>query len=283
LQYRGEIAPDEGEEIAVCHRGKSVVSAESSSFPPELTSARRAQVLVLLLFAFLPSGLASQSLRGSETSLERQNLAARQHDFSYLRSAAEVDRFVSLGLLVPVRPNRDFEFKEVSFPYARPELKLFIERLARQYRAACGEKLVVTSLTRPKSRQPRNASQESVHPTGMAADIRRSNDMGCRSWIEDVLLYLEENRILEATRERRPPHYHVAIFPKPYAEYVGAQGSDLTRVASGEGLRYRVRRGDSLWTIARKHGTTVETLKRENGLRSSRIYAGQLLTVPLSR
>ena len=32
---------------------------------------------------------------------------------------------------------------------ARPEVALFIRRLAAQYRAACGEQLVVTSLTRP--------------------------------------------------------------------------------------------------------------------------------------
>ncbi len=208
---------------------------------------------------------------------------ARTHDYSYLRTTAEVKRFVSLGLLVEVRADRDIELKEVSYPYARPQLKLFIQRLAGQYRRACGEKLVVTSLTRPTSRQPRNASQESVHPTGMAADIRRSNNMTCRSWIERVLLDLEESGVLEATRERRPPHFHVAIFPDPYEEYVRQHGVDVARVASAEGGTYRVRSGDSLWTIARKHGTTVERLKQENGLRSSRIYTGQILAVPGSR
>jgi len=48
--------------------------------------------------------------------------------------------------------------------------------------------------------------------------------------------------------------------------------------------RYRVRSGDTLWDIARKHGTSVSTLTRLNHLSSrSRIYAGQQLLVPAGR
>ena len=43
---------------------------------------------------------------------------------------------------------------------------------------------------------------------------------------------------------------------------------------------YRVRNGDSLWTIAQKLGTTVARLRAENDLRSNRIYAGQVIVVP---
>ena len=48
-------------------------------------------------------------------------------------------------------------------------------------------------------------------------------------------------------------------------------------------MEYTVRNGDSLWTIARSHGTTVELIQRLNGLESSRIFAGQTLAVPGSR
>jgi LysM repeat protein len=41
-----------------------------------------------------------------------------------------------------------------------------------------------------------------------------------------------------------------------------------------------VREGDSLWAIARRHGTTVRKLRAANDIRGSRIYPGQLLTVP---
>jgi len=247
--------------------------------------ARAASFLILGILVFLPRGLGAQSLRGSTASLDRQARAARNHDFTYIESPAQVERFVKAGYLVQVRANRDFDLHGVSYPYTRPETKTFILRLSSQYRRACGEKLVVTSMTRPLSRQPRNASSRSVHPTGMAIDVRRSNSRACRSWLESVLLSLEASGVVEATRESYPPHYHIAVFPQPYARYVENITSRQanTRMASAGITEYRVRRGDSLWDIAQTHGTTVDRLKQENGLRGSRIYAGQLLKVPVTR
>lgn len=242
-------------------------------------------LLGLFYLFLLAAPLQGQSLRGSPASLDRQAAAARTHDFTYLASPGQVERFVQAGYLVQVRPNRDFDLHGVSYPFLRQEARTFILRLASQYRRACGEKLVVTSMTRPQSRQPRNASDRSVHPTGMAVDVRRSNDRACRAWLEGVLLSLEGSGVLEATRESYPPHYHVAVFPKPYARYVESLSARQanTRVASADVQEYRVQRGDSLWDIARAHGTTVDRLKQDNNLTGSRIYAGQLLKVPVTR
>jgi membrane-bound lytic murein transglycosylase D len=44
--------------------------------------------------------------------------------------------------------------------------------------------------------------------------------------------------------------------------------------------RYRVRRGDNLTVIARRHGVSVRAIKRENGLRGDRIRAGSTLRIP---
>jgi len=222
----------------------------------------------------------AQSLRGSQASLRHAHRVAQDHDYTFLRSSDQVRRFVDAGYLVRVRPNRDFTLHAVSFPYARPEVQLFIDRLSGQYRRACGEKLVVTSLTRPQTRQPRNASDLSVHPTGMAIDLRRSWSSRCRGWLERVLLSLERQGVLDATKERSPAHYHVSLFPRPYARYVDQLLSRSASADTGSPIRYTVRRGDSLWTIARKHGLSVDALKRVNGISGSRIYAGQTLTVP---
>jgi len=244
---------------------------------------------VILGFGLAATGatLEAQSLRGGTSSMDRQTRAANQHDFTYLQSTSQVRRFVDLGLLVPVRSNDNFRIKAVSFPYARSEVKLFVNRLGAQYRRACGEELVVTSLTRPQSRQPRNASSRSVHPTGMAVDLRRSNNPTCRAWLEDVLLYLEGRGVLEATRERRPPHYHVAVFPQRYAAYVDqitrqAQAPARASDADGTGT-HRIQRGETLWTIAQRYDTSVSRLRELNGIRSSKILAGTTLTVPLAR
>jgi hypothetical protein len=180
--------------------------------------ARIALPLILVpiaLVAGVPA--AAQSLYGSHESLVRQNLVAQQHDYAYLRTSQEVAQAVESGALVAVHGNEDFQLAdhEVSFRYARPQVKAFLEQLACAYHAACGEPLVVTSLVRPISRQPWNASPISVHPTGMAIDMRRSDRRGCRQWLESTLLALEGEGMIEATRERWPPHYHVAVFPDP--------------------------------------------------------------------
>jgi LysM repeat protein len=233
--------------------------------------------------------VGAQSLKGSPTSLDRQNRVAQQQGYTFITTGSGVKNFAEKGWLVPLRPNQDFEFNGVSYPYTRPEVAVFVRRLSAQYRAACGERLVVTSLTRPTSRQPRNASARSVHPTGMALDIRYSRSRTCREWIEGVLLDLEGAAVLEATRERYPAHYHVAVYPRQYTAYVDAlntrQASRVTETAPLEEApsAYQVRAGDSLWTIARRHGTTVDELRNLNRLRSSQIYAGQVLEVPRAR
>ena len=237
-------------------------------------------LLVLFVAGSVPAEAAS--LKGSRTSLKEQNQVARQHNYSYLRNDSQVRKFVDSGYLIPIRGNSDFELIGVSSPYARPELELFLQRLGSQYRSQCGEKIVVTSLTRPHSRQPRNASPLSVHPTGMAMDLRVPRTSRCRAWLEDTLLSLEKSGVLEATREKRPPHYHVALYPSQYVQYVAkiTGSKPEVRRPSSKVNKYKVQSGDSLWLIARKHGTSVDSIKRANGLRSNVIKPGETLRIP---
>lgn len=237
---------------------------------------------VVCALVAMPS--AAQTLRGSPASVERQYRVAKEHDFTFLRTSQQVRQFVERGYLVRLPGNQDYSLARVSHPYARPEVKLFIERLSAQYRAACGEQLVVTSLTRPLNGQPPNASARSVHPTGMAIDLRVSQRASCRSWLESTLLSLEGRGVLSVTRERRPPHYHVSVFPRQYARYVSSLPDRTSPERASARLanvsHYQVRRGDSLWSIARRHGLDVDTLKEANRLATTRIYAGQTLQIP---
>jgi LysM repeat protein len=186
-------------------------------------------------------------------------------------------------LLVPVEGNGDYRLKGVSHEVARPEVRLFVERLSGQYRRACGMPLVVTSLTRPSASQPSNASARSVHPTGMALDLRRPADRKCRAWLESTLLHLEAAQVLDATLERNPPHYHVAIFPNRYTAYVsGKTGRPGPRVVSDlpvEGV-HTVRPKETLWSISRQYSTTPLALRRANNLDSTAIQIGQVLRIP---
>lgn len=173
-----------------------------------------------ILFAS-PAAAVEVSLKGSPNSMVRQNSVAKKLGYEFVKSPEELPVLVDTGEFVPLPGNDDYVVLEsVSYPYARPEVRLFIERLAAQYREDTGEKLVVTSLTRPTSEQPRNSHQLSVHPAGIAIDLRISERTKSRQWLESVLLKLERQNLLDITRERRPPHYHVAIFPKAYKAHV---------------------------------------------------------------
>ncbi len=247
-------------------------------------------VVVLAATAAMVTPAFGQSLGGSKSSLNRQNQQARAHDFTFLRDGTHVNTFVVAGLLVRLPGNSNYQLNAVSYPYARPEVKLFVERLSAQFRGACGEPLVVTSLTRPQNGQPRNASTRSVHPTGMALDIRRHNTPSCRTWLEHVLLSLEARKVLEVSLEHRPPHYHVALFPDPYRQYVvrlaGATAASTPRTPATRTAAtgtYVVSRGETLWRIARKHGTTPAAIKAANDLRGTTIYPGQELRIPAVR
>lgn len=202
-------------------------------------SAALAAALVATPTLLSPApALGQSSLTPTRPALLKQVYAARDHDYSYLRDSQEVLEFARKGYLVELRGNRDYVVKyDVDLPYARPEIKIFLERLSAQYREACGEKLVVTSLVRPKNRQPRNSSPLSVHPTGIAMDFRIPANGKCRSWLENAFLNLEATGVVEAARERRPPHYHVVLVPNRYTSYLAKVHGvevdrEVTRVAT---------------------------------------------------
>lgn len=214
----------------------------------------------------------AQSLKGSAASMTRQNQEAVRYGYSFLENGQAVSQFVDRGHLVKVSPNRYMDLHDVSYPYARPGVKMFLDRLSAQYLAACGEKLTITSLTRPLNRQPANASAASVHPTGMAADLRIPQKSSCRSWLERTLLSLEGSGVIDVTRERNPPHYHVAVFTQTYEQYVAS--------LSGDASEYTVRRGDTLSGIAKHYGLSVAQLRAANGMNGDLLQVGQKLQIP---
>jgi hypothetical protein len=149
-----------------------------------------------------------------------QNRVAKQHDLAFYRTAEDIRAAVATGALVELRGNENYAVADfVRFPFAHPAAVLFVERLSAQYREACGQQLVVTSAVRPSNGQPSNAHALSVHPAGMALDLRVSDRASCRAWLEDALMNMERRGVLNGIRERHPPHYHIAIYPEQYLAY----------------------------------------------------------------
>lgn len=165
----------------------------------------------------------AQSLRGSRHAVRRVWHYAHRHDYAFARTSRGVRRAVHDGTLVRLHPNGDYELHEVSFPYTTPATRRFVTRLAAQYHAYCGEPLVVTSAVRPTSVQPANASEYSVHPTGIAVDLRRPESTRCAAWLRRNLLILEKRGVLDATEEHHPAHFHVAVYAAAYREYLASR------------------------------------------------------------
>ncbi len=82
----------------------------------------------------------------------------------------------------------------------------------------------------------------------------------------------------------------IAADDEPMAEAVapavGSTGNqariDDSKDAPDKTIRYVVKRGETLWDIARAHNTQLEQIKAQNGISTSRIYAGQVLFIPVS-
>lgn len=237
-----------------------------------------------------PAAGEAQTLRGSRSSVELMYRQARSHALPFYRTPGGVRAAAADGELVRLSGNSNYRVAGVSYPYALSTTRTFVQRLAEQYRDVCGEKLVVTSAMRPSSFRLFNSAEKSVHPAGMAVDIRIPAGSRCRAWLRQRLLYLESRGVAEATEERRPPHFHVAVFPGPYRRYIGGGSGAKSKPAARRNAAraerptprstYRVRSGDSLWSIARRHGTSVERLRAANDLSGTRVKPGQRLAIP---
>lgn len=67
-----------------------------------------------------------------------------------------------------------------------------------------------------------------------------------------------------------------------YDVYLGADQNVPSPSPSPDTIQYIVKPGDSLWLIARRYGTTVSAIQRQNNLTGDLIRVGQVLTIPVS-
>lgn len=181
------------------------------------------EVVVGAVDAVLSEHEVDVTLRGSPASMARQHAVAVASDLSFVGTLDEMEALAAEGELVGIDGGRHYEVMDWVFPYGLPPVERFVERLAYEYRQSCGEEMVVTSLTRPFSEQPGNSHQLSVHPAGMAVDLRVPQTPECRAFLEERLLEKEEEGLVDITHERAPPHYHVAVYPEPYAQWAAMQ------------------------------------------------------------
>ena len=141
--------------------------------------------------------------------------ASTERELGWMRATRQVVRADSIPHVTLV---------DVSKPYLRVDVKTYLSRLAALYHGQCNTDLVVTSMLRFDGAQRLgNASARSVHPAGMAIDLRTTGTP-CLGWLESTLLAGERAGFVDVTREYHPPHFHVVVYPEEYRRWLKARG-----------------------------------------------------------
>jgi hypothetical protein len=155
-------------------------------------------------------------LRGSKAAVDQAYVAAKRDGVAFARSRREIERGAREGDYVPLsRSAANYRLRGVSMPYVRPATRAFVAQFGADYRRSCGEPLTVTSAMRPTSMHLANSVEKTVHPTGMAVDLRVPQRARCRAWMRTALIGLERRGVVNATEERRPAHFHVVVYQAP--------------------------------------------------------------------
>jgi hypothetical protein len=192
------------------------------AFPPaardwrhELARLRTAAPYLAVMAALgEPATAAAQTLRGSPSSVQRAYDFAKRRDLGFPRTRREVERAARAGTYVRLANGRTYQLRNVQFPYVLPATRAVVVDLAARYSRACGQKMVVTSAIRPTSVRLLNSNPRTVHPTGLAVDLRRPSGR-CRAWLREALLRMEKAGTIDATEERFPAHFHLVVYRSP--------------------------------------------------------------------
>jgi uncharacterized protein DUF5715 len=206
----------------------------------------RALALAVLTSTVAHVAAQAQTLRGSPASVDLMYSTAHRRDLEFLRTPEDIYAAAKVGAFKMISITNDLDMERVAYPFVLPNTLRFADSLAAQYHAGCGERIVLTSGARPLDKQPRNASPKSVHPTGMAVDFRKPQNPACLAWMRKSLVALEDAGVVEATEERHPAHFHVAVLHQTaeprFQLAAGDVAPTLTKAASKRIVRHKTKR-----------------------------------------
>lgn len=162
----------------------------------------------------------SVSLVGGEVSSSEQQYgyATEQH-VPFMTSEALYQSSIQDGRLVLLAgPYLDVQAKR---PFVLPSTAAFVRRLSAEYYAAGCGLLVVTDAARLTSERPWGSSIHSVHPAGMAVDIRtRYIPIECADWLRAYVSQMEAEGKVDGTQEWKPEHLHLVVPLEPRGPYL---------------------------------------------------------------
>lgn len=150
---------------------------------------------------------------GEYTTSECQRQYADANGFRRVRDDREYwDKVRSGEFVLLQHPNL---IVLASRPHVLPSTATFIYEVANEFaQTGCG-KLTIRGAGRTIAERPSNGSHHSVHPAGMALDLRVWLSVECHAQLEEILAARERLGQADATREHNPPHFHVVVVPRP--------------------------------------------------------------------
>lgn len=175
------------------------------------------------------------SLVGGEVSSSKQQYHyALELKLPFMATESEYQAQIGSGYFI--RLESPFMEVHAKRPYALPSTVFFVTEMAREYYVfGCGL-LVVKDALRLIGERPRNGSLNSVHPAGMAVDIRTKYiPAECADWLRSYVIQKETEGKVDGTQEWKPEHLHIVVPLQPRgpsllqdaaAASVGAPSSD---------------------------------------------------------
>jgi murein endopeptidase len=100
-----------------------------------------------------------------------------------------------------------------------------------------------------------------------------------KAWL-DSLFHAGANSVIKHARRHRD-HFHVRFF-NPRAQELGRRIAPLLALQPEQNIAmHRVRWGDTLGGIALRYSSTIQAIRKANGIRGTLLRIGQVLSVPL--
>lgn len=127
-----------------------------------------------------------------------------------------------------------------------------------------------------------NGSNAPVSPASRRAG-KSGNESSYRVRRGDTLYDIAHlHRVSVAELQRANQLRGSRIHPGDVLRIPASANGDRANRVPGDNDTYLVRRGDTLYDIARRHGISISDLLRANNLNGSRIYPGDVLRIPRS-
>ena len=153
---------------------------------------------------------------GCQTTSEQQMQYAKGRQIPLMTTVAQYEERKATGHFVPFEG--PYLLVLAKRPYALPSTVAFVTQMSVAYNAAGCGKLVVRDALRLTTERPKNGSIHSVHPAGMAIDIRvKYIKSECADWLRSYFRLKEAAGKVDGTHELEPEHLHVVVPIEPRA------------------------------------------------------------------